>query len=643
MLRNKRHLIAIATFLIAWLLPVTGFCVVDDPYAFKSLIGRIYFEFERHETGSNTSTTKSTSFLQKYSLDTKGYAFSRLLFIYDGGVSFTKTNTSNYSADQKVSSTHYYFSTTILPLSYIPLTLYWNRDKSVSVADEKDTSIYNAYGLNWRLNFFFLPKTNLVLEKQTRDTSRGEHTTLNTTRVDLEKQIGRSHNTFTYNLVDSTDTSGNTSQRTLQFANNTEVSRSTSISVAAARNDGTSSSAPDTAVSALSLGLNSSPSREFNQTHSFNYYNSENGADKTTGSIYAGRMEWYITRRLTTHFSLNVNNTVEDSATSRQDNKTSSGSGTLSYTLTKTFYITQLLSYSKTSTDSSDPTANVADLETLRTLTRLNYMKGFNWAVLRTGVGAGYTKEKSQSVRAGEAIEENFYASLNKIDISKYFGADSSLRYSRRITIAGNDIHNTKQDYYLSVYNKVFKEYVNVNANYANSSTKTYLYDNAESKEVYRLSARTTFMKDTVVAVAASHTNRTQAIAGASQSTSKSFSVRHHRSLLGGALSAGFYFSTGDFTAEGSSYTTSSTRYDVGYNRRLLRDINWRATASRTVNKAAGSTTTATNIRNSFTYPFRSWLFSLDHTYSINEYQDTRLTDNILFLRASRVFIRIWQ
>ncbi len=642
MLFGRKIWTALALALFVWLLPTQGFSFEEDPYAYKSLFGKVSFEYERRATDENQNQTTSHKFLQRYSLDLRGYAINRRLLIYDAGYNYTNSDYRSKSSRSNTGISNYFLRTTALPLSAIPLTLYASRRSSRSTSATESTTTEDKYGLRWLLYFRSLPKTTLSAERDHLESSDGGMSTTDTYRLDMEKAIGPTENYFSYNQINADTGGDNYSRYVINFTNATKVSKSTHFFFGATRSGGESAINQPATLTGVSLVLKSAPSKDFSQTHTYNHYNSERSDHTQTGNLYSGDMRYEFTKRLNASFSLDVNNTTSTSETFSSESVSQSTSMTVRYRLTSTTTLRQLVAYSKSESNSDDPAANLTDTETLRTLTSINYNKRLNWAMLGTSAGLGYTDEKSGSDTAGQAIEQNYSLTLSDIDLNRYIAAGTSADYSTRTTISGNDISHTRYAFNLDLYNKIWKRYVDANARYTRSATKTYISDFENRNEVYQLSADSTYFNNTNFNALARHSKTFEEITGTGKSTALSFGANHNRRLYKGLLALAYNFTTTRTDYEGNSDKINTTLYSLNYTRTLLDDMIWRFLAQRSSQEASNSFSNITTIKNSLVYPLRSWLFSGDHEYRITEYANSERTETILMLRASRIFIRMW-
>jgi len=643
MIFGRKILTALALASIAWLLPTQGFCYEGDPYAYKSLVGRLQFEFEREAEDRGSTQTTSYRFEQKYALDFRGYILNRRLLIYDAGYNYTNNDYSATNTSSNTGISNYYLRTTALPLSAIPLTLYTDRRTSRTTSGASETtSTDTKYGLRWYLYFRTLPKTTLAAERDNLELSDGSTYTTDTYRVDMEKVVGPTENYFSYNLVNTDTTSKVYSRYAINFTNTTKVSRTTNFYLGATRSEGTSSIDPTIALTGLSLRLRSTPSKDFAQTHSYNFYQNESGNDTQTGSNYSGDMRYEFSKRLQAYFALNVYNIKSETETTNSESNSYSTAVNVYYALSNTTSLRQLVSYSSSETNSSDMATNLTDIDTFRTLTSVDYRKRLNWSDLSASAGLGYTDEQSGTERAGQAIEQNYSLSLSNIDLNKYVLANTSANYSTRTTISGNDINHTRYLYTLSFYNKVWKNYVDTSAVHTRSATKTYLSDFETRKETYQLRAKSTYFKNTQFSASANHNRTFEELTGHGRSTSLSFSASHNRRLFKGHLGLAYSFTTNRSTYEGGTEKINTTLYSLSYSRTLIKDMLWNFYAYNSTQEASSSHTSTTSIKNTITYPLRSWLLSGYHEYRITDQSNTDRTETILLLRASRIFVRIW-
>ena len=630
--------------LIAWLIPAQSFSVERDPYAVNSLIGQVHLEYLRDTSeGTNSKKTVSDSFLQRYTLDMRGYYASRRLLTYDAGWGYINKQNSTNTTDTDTGIHNYYLSTTLLPLSYIPLTLYANRQsRTIETSSSDSSSTRTEFGLSWSLFFRRLPETTLKARRIQTDNSDGSNQTTDTYQVGMKKDIGPTRNRLNYSLSNSSLDEKSASQYALNFNNDTDISKSTIFRLGATRGVTESWDNPASTVTGLSLSLESAPSKEFTQRHSYGYFSNETDGDSQTGSVYSGQMSYDFSTRLASSLSLNVNNNLSDSGTFTAESESFSTTANVNYRLTSAVGLSQLVSYSRTETNSTDPAANVSDLESLNTLTSASYIKNLNWAILGSSAGLGYADEKSQDAR-GQAVTQNYTLSLTNIDLNKYVGASTSFTHSSATTISGDNIDSTNQTYNLDMYNKMWRKYVESTASYTRSVYETYLTDFRSKKDTFQFRANSKYFKGTKLYANARYQNSSQGLVGDSQNTSVEFGGNHQRNLYRGKLALSLSYTISDSTYDGGSNSYTTLRYSLGYNRTLFKRIGWAALFDRFEEDASNSFTNQTTISNNLSYALRSWLLSLEHNYTILEDLNNEVVRTSIMLRASRAFIRIWR
>lgn len=629
--------------LLACFVPTAGYCVEDeDPYVFKSMVGRVYFELENLDRNEKTTETKTDKFTQIYSLDLKGNIGSRRLLIYDAGVSLTDTDTDTNGTENGTRSVNYYFTTTLLPKSSIPFTLYGNRtdDTNSTQAGDTDTK-KTTYGLRWFLKLRTLPVTTINVEKSS---SVSEGSELETTlyRTAMKKELGPTVNELQFDLTrnnDKVNDTGDSSDMGLNFTNRTNISKRTYFFLGASRSVN-SSDTTDTKVKGMSFNLNSKPSIDFSQTHNFSWYKSESDGSME-GSNYSGDMQYKFTDRLSSGLSLSAGTTNNESSTSTYESENLSSLLNTSYILTRNLYLTEVISYSEVKTNSSDASINVGDRKVLKVTTNVNYTKPLTWAILQSTVGAGYTEEKSTNQQAGKGIEYNFNLALNDINVNPYVGFSTSASYSFIDSFSG-DIGGRTIAYTLDAFNKVWKKYVAMTARYSKSDQSSYLEALDQKTELYRFDANTSYFKNTKLQLFAERNNSFYEANGFSTSDSTGVSASRSTPLLGGSLdmSASYELLYSKFTGGTDRSVTAS--YTGRYTKTLLKNTAWQFLAQRNDTKTSNSFSNVTYFENSLLNPIRSWLLSLEHRYTINKDNNLEYTESRILFRATRQFVRIW-
>ncbi|MBI4949946.1 MAG: hypothetical protein HY955_07360 [Deltaproteobacteria bacterium] len=669
MLRNKLALVA-ATAAVAALLfaPQRGYAVEEDPYIYKSLVGQVLFEFEESAAEQNGIGSESARFQQTYTLDLKGNFLSRRLLIYDAGVSFTNSDYSSDASDVTTRSTGYYFRTTALPKSAIPLSLYGQR-----TVDESSTAetIKTTYGLNWFLKLRTLPQTSLYAER-TLSESEGLDTETGNYKVILKKDIGPTVNDATMQYSTSGSTDGTESSTATFNANNlTKISKSTQIYAGATLSRSASTetdSDANTSLEGLSLLLNSKPSEDFKQDHRYSYYRNSTDGDEQIGTTYSGDMGYKISKRADASLSVSLGTVKSDSSTSDSETESFGVGGGVNLRLTDNLMASESVSYSDyktnantsaasttdttdttdtttdtTTTDTaSDTSATTGDRTTLRATSRLSYSKALSWAVLGAGWGLGYIEDKAEGFSTGQGLEHSFNASLGNIDVNKYVGFGAGFSRADTYTLAGQDIFSHSSNYNANAFNKLWKQYVLINASFNKSVTESYIDITGSKSETYRLDATSAYFKNFNLMGYAERSSTFSGVSGSGQNDSVGASVGHNRPLFKGSLSLSLYYTLMDTEFEGGSDTIRDLQFLTQYTRKFYNNLNWQATFSVTQKLSSESDKDTTSFTNSLTYPLRAWFLGLEqkNTYTVESNTETK--EASLLFRATRVFVRVW-
>lgn len=669
MLRNKLALVAAVAAVAAGLFaPRMGYAVEEDPYIYKSLVGRVFFEFEEAATEQNGIASTSSRFQQTYSLDLKGNFMSRRLIIYDAGVALTNNDYSSDSSDVATRTIDYYLRTTVLPKSGIPLTLYGQRTEDQTSSSERTKT---TYGLNWFLKLRTLPQTSIYAERVLSESESVDSETANY-KVILKKELGPTENdaTMSYATNDSSDGTSS-SVATLNANNLTRISKSTQIYAGATLSRSASDesdSNTETSLEGLSLLLNSKPSQDFNQNHRYVYYRNSTDGDEQVGTTYSGDMGYKLTQRVDANVSVSLGTSENNSSTSTSETESLGASGGMNFRLTDNLTASESVSYSDfksnsnasaastdTATDTTDTTgtdtttdttsdtaATTGDRTTLRVTSRLNYSKIFPWAVLGAGWSLGYIEDKAEGFRVGQGLEHSVNASLGNIDVNRYVAFGVGFSQADTYTLAGEDIFSHSKNYNANVFNKIWKQYVSLNATYDKSIYESYIDVTGSRHETYRLDATSAYFKNFSLQGFAEHSTTFSGVSGFGETNTVGASVGHNRPLFKGSLDISLYYALIDSKYEGGSDSIKDLQFLTRYVKKFYNNLNWQAAFSVTQKKSSESDKDETAFTNSLTYNLRAWLLGLEQKNSYTVEETTETAEASIIFRATRMFVRIW-
>lgn len=637
----KRALWAIAfAATVIVLTPGIGLCVEEDLYIYRLLFGRVYFEYETGTSEENGRTLEHSAFQQTYSLDTLGNILSRRLMTYDAGVSYTLDNYEQEETTIDTKYLNYYLSTTLLPKSNIPLTLYGSRYNETTVTTVENERTRTIFGLNWLARFRTLPDTRVMIESQ-NDASSSSDLTTTAYNVNMSKKIGPTENFLYYNLNTTTDNvnDGNDSQsQAINFNNQTHISRSTRFDFGISRGDASSENeaTPESSVTGVTVGLQSRPSIDFNQDHRYTYYSSDSDGSKSENGTYAGTMFYRFTDRLDSSLNLTAGESTSESA-DKTEKTTSLGAGFgLNYRLSRKLSLSETASYTKMDTSSETPTN--PDRELFRLLTHLNYNDQLSWAMLASSLRLGYNRDKTTEDLSGSGVEQGISVALSEIDVNRYVLFNTSADWSKVYNLTG-DVWSDNKSFSASAFNKLWRRYVQLSAKFAKSSQSSWISAGEASSQSVSLNAVSTYFRNTRIEFMSEHNQNFDTVTGDSEIDSETLNVSHNRYLAGGSLDFGFIFNMISTKYEDGSDEFTSTSLFARYEKKLLRNLNWLAAAS--VSKGQGDNASfrdITTFSNLFTYQLRSWLLSMEQKYNHTADQNRDLVENTLLFRALRQF-----
>lgn len=617
-----------------------------DPYLYRSLIATITFEYQTTHTKPEKGLERTSSyFRQTYSLDSQGNIYSRRLLIYDAGISLIDYDYTSDGSDSTSERFNYYLSTTLLSKSTIPLTLYGSRTTatltvapSTSPPDETTTT---TYGFSWSLKMR-RPPTTTVSAERSETTGRTVDTASQNYRVQMTKEIGPTDNSFNYsnneNKNNRTDTKS--SRSTMNFSNRAKLSKSTRTTLGITRSESQTGGGTTSTMEAASMSLTSKPSAEFDQSHNFTAFKNETDGTQE-GRSYSGDLNYIFSPRLNTHMDLSVDTAENDTPTTKSTNDTLTTSASATYRVWTNLLVAESVSYYRfKSSAATDPTNETLSERTLfKATTRVNYSKHLDWASLSAQYSFAYTDDKLSDETKGKGIEQSITVSLSDIDFNRYANFNASASQSYTIPLSG-DISGSAYSYSTSVYNKVWRKYVNMGAFYQKDAESSWISILENKSESYGFNASSDYFRNTKFGLTTEHTNKFTNLIGVSNTNTTMVTASHNRAIYGGAFTGVLSYNFVDSDFPGRSQRIKTALISANYQRRLTRRIFWAARVQRTESNTNGVFDSLTEIENKLGYSLRAWFFALEHTYKIFNKTSDSYTENIVYMMATRSFFR---
>lgn len=629
-----------AAFASVFFYPAKGFSVEEDPYAFRTLIGTLYFEYEKSNYITDQYKIKNSHFTERYQIETKGNLISRRLLIYDFDTSYTNVNYDSSGSKTENDDIDYRIQTTFLPNSSIPLTLHGSRMESTSSSGNKtNTGTKTAYGLEWRLLTRTLPRLQLTHDLTETESANARNNTA-TSNLNIFKDIGPTTNEVFLRKNDSKSDSGDrSSNRQINATHGTKVSKSTSFSAGGSRSDSKDTKALKTTHEGYSFSLNSTPSKDFRQEHDYTYYKtSDNG--RRDGSTYSGDMSYTVSKKLSTKASIGITNSESETKDSQQKSRGSSSSGGVTYKLTRTVSISESIGYNNNQTNSSSSTStNTTDYKTFASSTTADYGDTFSWTSLGLSYGVTYTEEQVGEVR-GTAVGQSAGIGLGNIDFNKYVGLSTSASFSETEATSGKT-KTDKRAYSLNVFNKAFNQYVSLTGSANKTTTSSWIEGMDLKHESYRLDASSNIFKTVALTGFAERLKNLTEGNSWSIVDTEGVNLTHKNILFGGPLEFSASYKLSEREYSGGIDRTSFTSYQTRYSKPLLGLMYWNFDASITEGRADDQISRTSTLKNSVIYPIRAWLFSLDHRYILTETNTQDSNENVYMFKAMRTFIRV--
>lgn len=628
-----------AAFASVLFCPAKGFSVEADPYLNRTLIGTLYFEYEKSNYITDQYKLKNSHFTERYQIETIGNLLSRRVFIYNGDISYTNTNYDTNGFETETDEFDYQLKTTFLPNSAIPLTLHGSRKETTSSSSGgSNTGTTTAYGLEWRLLTRTFPELQLTMDATETESANTKNNTT-ATNLNISKDIGPTTNDVYLRKSDSKSSSGDkTSSRQVNASHGTKVSKSTSFSAGASKSDSTDLSNVKTSQEGASFALISAPSKDFHQNHSYTYYKTVDEG-RRDGSTYSGNIVYAVSKALSTTASVGFNKTESQTIDSSQKSWGTSSSGGATYRLTRTISISENLNYNNNETNTANSTStNTSDYKTFSSTTSAGYGDTFSWTSLGLSYGISYVEEEVGEER-GTAIGHSAGASLANIDFNRYVGFSTSASFSESEATSGKTNSNTRA-YSMSAFNKVLNEYVTVTGNANKGSTSSWIEGMDQRYEMYRLDVSSNIFKTvSMIGFAERLKNFTEGNSW-SNVDNEGVTLTHRNIIFGGPLDLSASYRLSEREYAGGRDRTSSAMYQARYNRPLLGLMYWSFDASLSERRDDNQINRTSILRNSVIYPLRAWLFSLDHKYILSETSMQDSNENIYMFKASRTFAR---
>ncbi len=633
--------------------PSRAWSVRIDPYAFTTVIGTVFFEYEHeNRTEQETGFVETTSsFRQDYGLSARGHVYSRLLATYDASFTFERQNFNTDFANNTTNSFFFDIRTTLLPLSRIPLTIFGSRNSSSVSADNIDNTndtIVSTVGINWTGKFVKLPVMSLNVTRNTQSSGNGD--TNKDTRIffHADKHYGPTVNTFSYTGSFRDDTSGSSDSNTnLGFTNITHLSRHSTFNLGLTRDVSDAADAGTTRTFGLTMGVTSDPSRFFDQSHNLTYYNTVSGDSSFNGTTYAGTLRYRITKKLTSNLGMSVSRVFSETLTSSDDTTSTNLSSNVTYKITNNLSTTHSVSFSFSESNSSNPgQANLSDRKTLNYRGGLGYMRNFSRFNFFTRYSLGYLYDTDINLNlpdnGGQGITHEGSVAFSRIDITRLFFFETSYEFRRILKTTSGTVNENLNRYRARFFSRFWRKYLDINGGFEKYDQKEAVQAIEEKSELYDLTISTHPVKGGSLSLGANRRLFFTDFVGFSHSNSVSATASYHHKIFGGNAHGNVSYSIFDRTFSGGSDITRTLNYELGYERVLIRRVMWKFLASRTESKIEEFFSRQTLFSNTAFYRLRAWSFSLEHSYRIEEDSTREHRENRILFKAGRQFIRMF-
>lgn len=647
MFRCRKLLWTAIVFAIFFFSPVKGSAVEVDPYAYRSLVLNIKFEYKKIKTESSGISREIGSFLQDYSLETRGNLISRRLFIYDAGFGYQKINYSFDVFRNDTDQYKYFLKTTFLSKSSIPLTLFGDVTESKSKNGKKTEDTATNYGFSWQSKIRRLPHVFVLVQKtKLRGTSADSDKLYY--RLNVDKDIGPTKNDAQFYSTNRDNFRSGTKsmQRTLQLRNRTEIAKNTDLtasgvaSVSEFEEPGLTSEEADVKAYGMSFTFTSKPSQEFNQSHNYTSFNTRRGDQKNDGDSYNGDLHYTFSQRMRGELALRINRDNDSSPTISSDAETLNSYGFIEYHLTGNLTLQERVSYYTTeSTSTTEAGTNLTDRQALNVTTSLLYRRRLSWAYFSSNASVGYVDDTTAGDLGGKGISLGLGLGLTGIDVTKYALFNITASEARTKKFTGN-IHSRTSSFMFMANSRAWDKYVKMRGSYSKSINSSYISALETKEEKYQFNANSDYIRNTSMGLDANRSHTFNSIVGLNRIDIINLYASHTRNLYGGRLNLSFRYNWRDIEGSKSSSNSRTASYSAKYLRWLFSRVFWQATAARSERDSDGTFTDSSIIKNSFLYQLRAWTLTADHTYTMESSQITDKKETILMLTASRQFYR---
>jgi len=647
----KRTCLTFALLSTVLFFPSRGWCAKVDPYAFHTVVGTVLFKFDyerRREQETGFLDTTST-FTQDYGMSLSGNFLSRVLMIYDAFFEFEReSNTTQFS---KRASNNFLFdvTTTILPQSRIPLTIFGSRNRSTSNDGNSNSiggSTTTSVGLNWTGKFQVLPMMNLSLVRNVHGSDGADDNKDLRIAYSADKAYGPTTNRFTYTASLNDDANGgSTSSSNVGLSNVTLLSRHSTFNIGLTRDASESPDLGTTNTFGLTMALSSQPSNFFSQSHNISYFRTDSDDSSFNGTSYSGSLQYELSRKMVTNITLGINKTFTESLTSSNDNTSINASSSLTYKLTKHIFLSEALNFAHSETSASEQgISNLSDRRLLEATNNINYHRSFSFLSFGASYGLGYLYDSDINAgfenNGGQAITHNGFLSFNRIDITRFFFFDVGASFSGTLKTTSGTVNDEARSYQAHFTNRFLLKYINITGGYEKTNDKSAVEAIEDKNETSDLTITSHPIKNSSIAMNLQRVVSFNDFAGFTHSNSGSVTAGYLHRILGGNFSGNISYTLLDRTFSGGSDITRTTTYHLGYERTLLRRVMWKFDADRTSSKIEASLSRDTSFTNVIFYRLRAWSLSLAHTYSIREDETREERENRILFTVGRQFVR---
>ena len=483
-----------------------------DPYEFTTLAGGVRLIYIREDGTVSTRSSgdevrnRSNGFRQIYTLNMRGKLLSRRFIVYSFNVNHTRNAvksahdttvsgvTTATTGTDKNTITDYNLSTTLLPLSAIPLTLHAGHKHEETTGTSHSNMTTRTYGLDWSFNFTTLPETHLTYDT-IKTTDESGYVTTQQYGLRALKEIGITRNDFNARRSHQDSSNGDKRSSTnLGYTNETRFSKRTKMTANASKIMTKSESNAGFDGTSVDMRLYSLPGTYFKQDHRYTYRLTES-ATVSEGTSYSGAVNYRLTDRLSTAVNLATYSNRSEGDSGELSTSSLVMNDVVRYKLTRRLTWRTNADYSYSRSNAADADKKGENWTEYQLTTGLDYKRVFKLFTLGLSGNGGYVVENvgsegSATAKTKQGTTYGLGVSLSAIRLWNYAMMNTSYQMSQSKN-TWNDSFTETKSYNVGVTNLAGRKYVLANAKYYKMTQDSWVASSVERGESYEGSIST--------------------------------------------------------------------------------------------------------------------------------------------------------